>query len=221
MMQSPLVILPCAGFGRRVGAPNSKELLPLRQGRPLIEEPLDLAHQLGWWALVLTRPEKTTLVKYLQVEAKSGVDTLIVPETREWPETMLLSQAKWADWNLLVLPDTDYDPKDIWLRMFRLIDSQTSLVVANHQVLDRSTWGAHDIGASIDAGSQGSVRLSEKALAGPGSAWGLILFRKDIGAALFEGFIASRESGQPVSCPEIKKSAVKATALSGFRDLTR
>ncbi len=164
----PLVLIPAAGFGRRMGSPLAKEILPLRAKRPLIEAPLEWCADRHWPALVITRQEKTNLIEYLSWRNKtlvgerhfsprvddlrtntSSVDTLIVGATQDWPDTLLASRDHWHEWNLVLLPDVDFAPLEILdqiaEQMGRLSPLPNQLIVASHDIgLDenaRRGWG--------------------------------------------------------------------------------
>jgi dTDP-glucose pyrophosphorylase len=216
-MKCPLVILPCAGYGRRVGSPPAKELLCLREGRPLIEEPLTRARELNWPTVIVTRPQKETLIQYCEDHfPKTQVCLIDLPETSEWPDSVLASEAYWQEWNLLVLPDTAYAPRDIWAQMMSTVKADTVLVVAEHQVQDPQTWGRVEI-------ESGGVWLAEKvsAVAAPGSAWGVLAFHRSVGRALFKGFTQSRGSQCLVQMRGVRPDQVQKLALQEFTDLTR
>ena len=210
-MESPLVLLPCAGFGRRVGSPEAKELLPLREGQPLIQQPLQRARVLGWPSLAITRPEKPSLVNYLEEEFPE-TEVQFCRVTEEWPHTVFESRSKWRTWNLLVLPDTDYSPEDAWEKMWGQREG-VSLVVGEHEVQNPRAWGAV-------VGEGDSLLAFEKVgNASFSKAWGLLLFHRSLGENLFQAFIDSRRQQQGIVLP----SHLKANffALQSFRDLTR
>lgn len=160
----PLVLIPAAGFGRRMGSPMSKELLPLRAGRPLIEAPLEWCADRHWPVLVITRQEKINLIEYLsrrenasdgeglsaqrpkvRKTSSSPVDTLLVSATKDWPDTLLASGDHWHEWNLVLLPDVDFAPLEILDQMAELMNSPKQLIVASHDVgveaEARRAWG--------------------------------------------------------------------------------
>lgn len=215
-MESPLVILPCAGFGRRVGSPPAKELLPLRNGQPLIDGPLLDAKHLHWDSVVVSRIEKRELNHYL---ATHFADTKLhlCQETEEWPQSVLESSKYWKTWNLLVLPDTAYSPEDIWLQMFRAIEAGTKLVVAEHPVSQAKLWGRVFIeGHQVLLAEKTDLQMLDSSM-----AWGLLLFHRSIGQALFDGFIESRKENTAIRLSQCQPDNVKFVGLQSFTDLTR
>lgn len=205
--QTLRVIIPAAGFGRRVGSPNSKEMLLGAEGRPLIEKALNYCRKYSWSPLVVTRAEKTDLKKYL---LSNEVETLIVEPTREWPETVLRSQESWFDWNLLFLPDVDFSPQDLLGRIWQGIsDSPCDFAAATFQVDNPRIWGC------IEKTEQGFC-IAEKPQVG-GQAWGFLFFRKALGQELFEKLL---ESNKDHEWKELQAEA-RFYPLSSFEDLTR
>lgn len=210
-MQCPRVIIPAAGFGRRVGSPEAKELLCLRQGQPLIQQALDFSLARQWPVTVVTRPEKVSLIEYLESRPQV-IDVILTEATTEWPSSVLKSAPHWHEWNLLVLPDTHYLPLNIWDMMWQKAESERQLVVAHHQVDDLSLWG-------VIEPTEAGVKVFEKCKAKkPGCAWGLLLFHKKVGEALFAAHLTSRELQVGV---DIQPCYSEFIDLIEFQDLTR
>lgn len=224
-MAPPLILIPAAGFGVRVGSPPAKELLR-REGteEPLIELPLRLAQQRGWPALVVTRSEKRSLIDYLtQRHPEAGVHLLEKP-TQDWQESLLKAREGWGRTNIVLLPDTEWAPLDILDSMAEALTTNgkegmngdgADVVVAQHSVSDPQSWG------HLWATQQGMVGVFEKPpssfYGGPGTAWGLFGFRQEFGEILLQAQWESQKT-QSAQCFE---GRLQAFPLQHFRDLTR
>lgn len=237
-----LVLIPAAGYGVRVGRPESKEMLKRPgshvlgfsgasfSGSPLIEEPIRRAWDAGAAVLVITREEKKSLIRYLEdLKAESPgreLQVQLVPPTKDWPDTLLASAPYWRKWNCVVLPDTEYEPRDMLshisnlaLSNFNLSDfnlSDFNLIVAQHQVQNLSTWGVIQL-------ANDSVRLCEKPQSTAGLshsdfAWGLYAFKKELGEKLLR---LQSESSQDHQWKELKGVKAKELRLKSFMDLGR
>src|SRR6266850_3092271 len=101
-------IIPCAGFGTRVGMKSnqSKELLPDSNNKPLIQYSLDICRLYQIDPLVILREEKKDLQEYLK---KEKVNYITIKPEGEWYDTVLKSQGHWDENNVLMLPDTKFD----------------------------------------------------------------------------------------------------------------
>ncbi len=181
----PLVIIPAAGFGRRVGAPNSKEVLQLDYGQPLIERAFSECESRDWPMHLLTRPEKTDLLAYCHQRKLSHLAIQSVQPTREWPETVLLSEPFWLEWNLLFLPDLLFQPSNILDQIMAAATGSVDFIAAG-QATDRpQIWGCLRSEAS-------GFAICEKPQGLESSwAWGFLAFRKKIGRQLFESLLES------------------------------
>lgn len=206
------VIIPCAGYGTRVGSPLAKELMPSKiDGNPLIYFILQEAIKRKWDIHVITRKEKTTLIDYLSNFPKTYVQ--IVEPTKEWPESILESKKYWNDKNLLVLPDTYFTPLGILDDM----ESQICCYEAVYGIIEKNnyeTWGV------VDAASK-NLKLIEKPNAtlikNSHRAWGMIAFQNDVGEEIFRAHLESTFDHQEKILP-VKS---KYLHLEVFEDLTR
>src|SRR4051812_48128743 len=115
----PRVLIPAAGFGKRMGLPEAKEMLIGPEGTPLIEWSLSFCNKNGLKPLVISRPEKNSLNDYLR---RIGVDTLLIEPSGEWPDTLLKSEELWAEKNLVLLPDTRFSPLEMALESLGSLD---------------------------------------------------------------------------------------------------
>lgn len=209
------IIVPAAGFGRRVGSPESKEMFFRSNGERLIDLPIKLAKTNSWPVLVLSREEKQELNQYLTRHNYSReIQVHCVGVTSDWPETLLKSEAKWKDWNIVVLPDTEFSPMTILEGFEELVkNSQFDVVAWIHSVEkeDLSQWGYI---CSID----NKVYLSEKPKKPlSDQAWGLFAFHKSKGRELLA---LQKESNQDHQW-KAADFRVKLIQLNAFKDLTR
>ena len=102
------MIIPAAGFGRRVGSPLSKEMLVLEDsGQPLIENSLNIALLNCWKVCIATRKEKTNLLAHLKKwSEKIDIKIQFIENSKEWPDTILQTAPHWTEKNIMILPDT-------------------------------------------------------------------------------------------------------------------
>lgn len=213
-LEDPLVILPAAGFGRRLGSPEAKEVLPLWNGRPLIDKALSLAVDRSWPVLVVTRKEKVSLLEHLRKYPMLNIEVVLVEPTRDWPESLLATQNHWREWNLVTLPDTDYSPAGIWDEMSEFRSSEVDLVVAQHTVSDPERWGFLNFtehGLSVGEKPQSTIGRAS-------TAWGLYMFHKRIGQKLLQTQLQSQIEQRWMEIESIRGSAL---SLESFEDLTR
>jgi hypothetical protein len=209
----PLILVPAAGFGRRVGSPEAKELFLRDDGTLLIDLAIQTGTQRGWPVHVITRPEKKTLIRYL--EQFSNVTVQLIGATFDWPETLLLSEPHWHPWNLVFLPDMDFKPQSIVDDLqFMMSLEKADVITANHVVTDPQKWGLlwpeKDWGLTV--GEKVPVNTSE-----PRWAWGLYAFKKHVGKELL--------TAQLESCRDhrLRHLQLRAASLQlhEFVDLTR
>jgi hypothetical protein len=200
-----------------MGSPEAKELFLRPEGTHLIDLGLQSAAERGWPMHVITRPEKKSLVLYL--EKIPNVSIQKIGPTFDWPETLLASEPYWQEWNLVFLPDMDFKPRNVLDEMAAKMTGANEVVTANHLVKDASQWGIlwPEAGAApadfgIRVGEKVPINSSE-----PRWAWGIYAFRKSVGRALLQAQLESCRDHR------LKHLALKATAvpLTEFQDLTR
>jgi dTDP-glucose pyrophosphorylase len=209
------IIVPCAGFGTRVGSPPAKELLlhPETQ-RPLIETCIDVAEFYGWNLVFITRPEKKILMDYVLARLKESpvhCQWVLVNKTEEWPDSILKSSDQWSEKNILILPDTDWAPQGIESSLVEHLD----IFDVSYGLFNPSstrTWGTVAI-------SENRLRLCEKPQQDDPefAAWGLIAFKKPFGKPLFSAILQSTMDHRVKELP-LKANSIN---LDSFRDLTR
>lgn len=218
-----LFLIPAAGFGKRVGAPHAKELFPDPEtGRPQIDFALELAEKNGASAHVITRREKTQLIEYLNDVWRSRVPLTLqfVDPTSEWPQTLLLSKNHWHQNNVVLLPDTKFEPVQAVSQLLTSLESgkDCSFLTFTPEGEDFSTWG------TVDASNTSELHGMEKPLAHHlGSfedprAWGVFGFRKLHGETLLRELLKSTLDRVPYKIPSI---SVGYFALKSFKDLAR
>lgn len=199
-------IVPCAGYGTRMNMrPNeSKEMLiDPSTGYRLIDNVLRLANVTGASVHVITRKEKTDLIEYL--DTKNNVTVQIIEPEGEWASTVLASREHWDEYNVLILPDTKWDPL---LTTLEQIEESLKLgcqsVYALHKVEDVSKWGAIR-----------DYSVTEKpTIGGEGYAWGLIGFDASFSSHALFKTMASKN--QPFVLEH-----TSFLFLDSFQDLTR
>lgn len=199
-------IVPCAGFGTRMSMkPNeSKEMLvDPSTGLRLIDGVLRDAAVTGASVHVITRAEKTDLIEY--ITPKENVTVQIIEPEGEWADTVLQSQSFWDEKNILILPDTVWEPRlDTLFKIEASLKLGCDTVFAVHKVENVSKWGRVDW-----------YSVTEKpAILGPGYAWGLIGFTNSgNNCDLFETMTEK-------NCPyRLQDSSF--LFLDSFKDLTR
>lgn len=219
-MDKTLIIVPSAGFGTRIGmTPNSsKELLvdPNNDNKPLIEWCLDLTPQDQYDHVIITREAKQDLIDYLCQENKQIFTTLINKddESKEWPNSVLQSKIHWTESNILVLPDTRFQPTSIIKDIEKELQNGADLVFAIHKVDDVRQWGK----VFLDPFSGKPLTTQEKPnieFKLEGLAWGVVGFKSKIGEELFQAYLERKTLTFP------KTWKVKVLELQSFKDITR
>lgn len=198
-----LAIIPCAGYGTRVDMPinQSKELLSF-DGEVLLKWHLDLCKEHGVIPLVITRKEKQDLINYC---AEQQVMCLILTPKGEWIDTVLASKHLWGEKNILLLPDTRYEPREAFKSLLEALDTK-DVVVGTHEVSDGNKWGIVNRVCE-------SVLIAEKPKNATNAiAWGLIAFCKTEGIDLLKSL---RDSGNA------QFSNAEIIPLKSFKDYTR
>lgn len=167
-------IIPCAGFGTRMNMPKnkSKELM-LYRGRPIIEYTLEICSIYKLKPLVITRGEKTDLIKYCD---KNDIDCLEIKPEGEWADTVIKSQMFWREHNVLMLPDTVWSPISAIEQIKFNLQMGVGLCFGMHSVDDVSKWGSINDQYLYEKRNQTS----------PGYAWGVIGFTQSHGRRLFK-----------------------------------
>ncbi|MDH4466994.1 MAG: hypothetical protein QE271_02980 [Bacteriovoracaceae bacterium] len=218
----PLLILPCAGLGTRVGSPASKELLlsPL-SSEPLIVYWLKLASSFDLPVHVISRKGKDVLHDFLmdwKIQHSLTLTLQILEGLEgEWPTTVLKSEEFWREKNILGLPDTVFSTLDDWKNFLAVLDLNPLTVMAHEleKGQDSSKWGV------IKTIDKDNLAWCEKPLSFNSeklvSAWGIFSFAKSIGQELF---LALENSTQKHEWQKFSFSHI-VLKLTSFKDLTR
>ena len=200
-------ILPCSGYGTRVGMQpdESKEML-LHNGFPIIDYSLDLCRMTGIEPVVIVRPEKQDLIKHL--ELKHGrVERHYYQPTGDMPQTVLDHKHVWGYNNILILPDTRFAPAVQTIQgIIHCLVNVNPLTFAVHKVRDPQNWG-------IIKGTMINEKPMPMIDGAVYQAWGLIGFNKYSGVELFTGMLE-----KDVWKPLPKHSILP---LESFQDITR
>ena len=225
---SKKILIPAAGFGTRVGSPPAKELLinPLTQ-RPLIEFAFSIAEELNVEAHVISRTEKTLLNHYL---AHRGVSYQAIASSRDWPESLVLSCDFWSEYNVVLLPDTEFAPISVVKEIFDLLEfKQNSSVFATfHHVpfAALNTWGCvwkegemafgwekPNLSSFPDPSSTDRSITSIPSI----KPWGVFGFSKNVGVELLTNMLDSSQGKHAYRLPH----KTQFIDLDSFSDLTR
>jgi hypothetical protein len=210
------LILPAAGFGTRVSADkrSGKELMedPMLKA-PLIEWGLQLGERLGWRVIVISRASKDGLNAYLESRNSLRVEVLKLDKPgKEWPDSILKSEDKWTDFNVMVLPDTRFSNPLESVQAVRngLIADKVKLGCFRPEGYQHEwqTKYACRLGGSLIEKMPFSIGYECEAI-------GVFGFRKSAGNALFKGF---SERGKWFRPPGLSPSDIN---LEWFKDITR
>jgi len=178
-------IIPCAGYGTRMGMEDhqSKEMLidPITRDE-MIQWSLDRCKENDIVPLVITRKEKVTLITYCE---HRNIELLIIEPEGEWPNTILKSKDLWFDSNILFLPDTRFSPTSKLRIMKDYLDRVGyDYAIALHSVADMSKWCV----------VENDYIIEKPTVNGWGLGMGVIGWNKNTGQALFET-LATRNKG--------------------------
>ncbi len=195
-------IIPCAGFGTRMNMkPNeSKEMLLDSDGQHLIDHILMLCNIYNLKPLIITRAEKIDLIEYCD---KRGIETLIISPFGEWPDTILASESKWHTNNILILPDTRFEPTSIIAQLEQDLLNGARASIALHTITDATKWCVIQ---NYDIIEKPDLSLSSMAM-------GLIAFNKHEGYRLFKT-ISKRNNPYHLMDASFQY-------LTSFKDITR
>lgn len=191
------VLIPAAGLGTRVGSPESKEMLFRPDGVRFIDHTIALANKINADIHVITREGKNNLIQYLQSQK---ISYQLVGTTKDWPETLLLSEPYWNEDNLVLLPDTDFKPISILQDLKNSLIQGHDLVAARFSETDYSNWGVMSGDGSdwwgcekppaetIDFLMKNNF-LNQDLM--PVRAWGIFGFKKNKGVEILQTLLES------------------------------
>lgn len=202
------LLIPAAGFGKRLQMPKAKELLVHHtETRPLIDWSLDLGQRYFSRTVVISRNDKQDLNAYL--EEKNNIEVYKIDSSVEWPDTILKAKSIWGDTNLVVLPDTRFSSTSL-LQMMNLSLQKNAFTFACIKKEDPSTWGILRTENGFYVAEKPQTQLPSD------SVWGLFGFQKQYGDNLLGAFLNSK--GSYVS---IFPQQVSVFDLDHFEDLSR
>lgn len=195
-------IIPCAGFGTRMGMkPNqSKELLiDPETGKPMIEWHLELCKTYFLEPFIITRAEKKDLVRYCN---KNKISYLCIDPSGEWMSSVQKSKPFWSQNNILLLPDTKFGNTNVmsYIKSDLYLGSYHSLAL--HSVSDSDKWCVVDNYSLLEKPKEFGNKVKQ--------AFGIIGFNR--GTELFEKLEKNKR---------FKLENCSFQYLDWFRDLTR
>jgi hypothetical protein len=182
-LNSPCALIPAAGFGTRMGTPPAKELLPhpYFKNKNFLEICLESCQKLSVSPLVISRKDKTELNDFL---SKNKIPYILINHSLDWQDSILQSISLWQEENLVLLPDTYYNPlSQVQMTVMKL--KEVSLSFTYFKVSDSKNWG----GIKFDSNE---VLIVEKKT-GFNYAWGHLGFKKEIGSKLFKSLLQDKE----------------------------
>jgi choline kinase len=207
-----VVLIPAAGFGRRVGSPPAKELLihPVKNVA-LIEAAINFSYELDAIPVVISRTEKFELNQFCgELNKKRKIELLPIEKSREWPESLLLAKDFWGQKNIVLLPDTLFSPEQIVHRMFAALD-ESRYSFATHQVADPQNWGI------LDKRGEELWHCEKPTMASQNLAWGVFGFRYEGGEQILQQMLNSTFDHEWRSLG----SDFRIESLDEFKDITR
>jgi dTDP-glucose pyrophosphorylase len=194
-------IIPAAGYGTRMqmSPDQSKEMLIDNTGKPVIQYVLDLCGIYNMTPLIITRSEKIDLIEYV----KDKAEVQIIHPFGEWPNTILCSQGRWAENNIMILPDTRFSPTTVIADMKYQLRMGCQSVIAIHEIDEPSKWCVVE-----------DYHLVEKSQTTTSkNAMGLIGFKRSEGNNLFKTLNKRGEYFRLLNTGFVK--------LETFKDITR
>ncbi|MCB0349134.1 MAG: 2-C-methyl-D-erythritol 4-phosphate cytidylyltransferase [Bdellovibrionales bacterium] len=182
------LLIPAAGFGKRLGGKGAKELLCLKdEDLPILEHTLQLAKAYNFKSVVITRENKTDLNTYLDLKKREyDFEVCKIVSSIEWPDTLLQSEKYWGSKNIVILPDTRFMPLTILKQLSEGLNT-FSIVFATFFQKDLSTWGS-----VRQESDQFYIAEKPSSFKEDDLAWGLFGFRKDIGLSLLQTILESK-----------------------------
>ncbi|MDW8190344.1 MAG: hypothetical protein RMK80_05165 [Pseudobdellovibrionaceae bacterium] len=213
-------IIPAAGWGRRLGSPPAKELLPhpFYPSRTFLEVVLEMCQLFQLDPLVISREDKVVLNNWLQKHVEKA-NFQIIPPTQEWLETVWLSRIHWKAKNILLLPDVFFRPHSIIEDLQRSLDHY-EMVVATHLVpIEQATqWGLLMDGGFLVEKPQQLPGVAKVLTQDRLMAWGLLAFRNtEPVQAFWEQYVKGYRESRMVALP----TPWQQLNLEEFVDLTR
>jgi bifunctional N-acetylglucosamine-1-phosphate-uridyltransferase/glucosamine-1-phosphate-acetyltransferase GlmU-like protein len=227
------VIIPAAGYGKRVGSPPAKELM-LWDGEPLIQWSLDICRVRGWRPLVVVRKHKAQLIQFC--ERSPDIDLHVISESEEWPHSVLLAQEHWTSKNLVLLPDTRFAPAKIVDALISDLSERALSFAYFETNQPLSTWGLiaapegdtaslpFCAGVEKPDTTTASYLINVEKLKESGCSlrpWGLFAFRKEKGFEILNHLLQSTMGKTEEEKYYQIQTQCNFRKLSHFSDLTR
>jgi hypothetical protein len=214
------VLIPAAGYGTRMGRPESKEMLFRPDGQRFIDHALNISKKIQAIPHVIVRRQKKNLIQHLEL---LNISFQLVDETHDWPETLLLSESNWGDFNLVLLPDTDFGPESVLNDMIVGMQQGNDLVAACFacsKFEDYFLWGVMGSDGKYWYGCEKpnqNSKLPKTLQPSEIKAWGLFGFSKKRGVLILNKMLESTMDHH------WKKQPIKHQfySLEFFKDLTR
>lgn len=174
-LSRPLVVIPAAGYGQRVGSPPAKELMnhPHYKNLTFMDAAIQKIHEWGGEPFVITRKNKNALVEWL---IQNNVSYFLIDESPEWVSTLIQSSFFWREKNLLLLPDSEFLPLNIGKLLIDDLD-RYPMSVATHLVTDGQYWGTLKCEENLESPFWTFYEKYKNTSEPVSLAWGLIAFR--------------------------------------------
>lgn len=157
---------------------------------------------------MISRSTKSDLNNYLK---EQKINHYLIHQSIDWTDTVLQASKYFNEENILLLPDTYFDPEDI---IPLLIDELTisPLTFGTFSTHEPKLWGCLKlIGENYQIAEKPNIHDELK-------AWGLIAFKKHAGEKLFKLLLESTKDHQFKNLDFCKISQIP---LNRFFDLTR
>lgn len=177
-------IIPCAGFGTRMNMKpdESKEMIRCSDGQPMITYALDLCDRYDLDPLIITRLEKKDLISFL----KDDYPILTIKPKGEWMDTVLASKNHWYTDNLLILPDTRFEPTSVINEIRNDLKLGCNYSLALHRVDDPHKWCVVNNYTLFEKNPDFESKTGM-------FAFGLVGFKKEHGETLFSNLSLSKK----------------------------
>lgn len=206
------LLIPAAGFGKRLQADRSKELLILKEeNEPMIEWSLKLAQAHDMQAVIISREDKNDLNEFLEKKkATYDLEVMLIRSSIEWADSLLQAEELWSNSNIVLLPDTRFKPMSIIADLNNVL-LQSPCAFATFRAESLKTWGAIRY-------KDEKYFIAEKpeSTLSTDLAWGLFGFNESYGKALLQTILKS--TSDFILLPE---GDVETLPLEYFEDKTR
>jgi len=200
-----VAVIPCCGLGTRMRMPKNKSkelLINPKTKEPLIKWHLDRCLEAGIRPLVLLRKEKKDLIKYCNV---NHISYLTMDPGKEWAETVYNSNEFWKEDNVLLFPDSVYNPINTLKHIKFGLESDSDACLGIFKVKSGKKW--------CILTDKGIYEKNPK-MAGAKAAIGVFGFKKAFGLKLFKALAKN-------GFYKYGASKISFRTLESFKDLTR